>query len=248
MGIPCGPERCDGPAPRAVAFLLSSNVEFMCDVLVWFASLYIVPVCSVSCKLRCNIPEAPLHWLWTPWTHLHAYLQVVKPCCMGSMQVLYSLLLDHWDNAEKISLDADHGDAGGWDELGRAVQDARVLQPCRWLLVEATVPHAWLLPRCSAMLHAASAGAVAAAALAGTPQLACPLHFDQYLWVSCCISRCCYDAFHSRQGHMIDFCLPTSHSSCHPLLLCLSASFSYQKTRVKDFISDQAALKSTVIP
>ena len=65
------------------------------------------------------------------------------------------------------------------------MQDAAALQPCPWLVaVKAFVPHAWLLPRCSAILHAASAGAVAAALLAGIPQLACPLHFDQFCWVS----------------------------------------------------------------
>ena len=80
---------------------------------------------------------------------------------------------------------------GGWDALEKAVQDAAALQPCPWLVaVEPFVPHAWLLPRCSAMLHAASAGAVAAAMLAGIPQLACPLHFDQFLWVSFDLARC----------------------------------------------------------
>ena len=46
------------------------------------------------------------------------------------------------------------------------------------------VPHAWLLPRCAAILHAGGAGTVAAALLAGVPQVVCPLHFDQPAWVS----------------------------------------------------------------
>ncbi len=33
------------------------------------------------------------------------------------------------------------------------------------------------------MLHAGGAGTVAAALLAGLPQVVCPLHFDQPAWV-----------------------------------------------------------------
>ncbi len=76
------------------------------------------------------------------------------------------------------------GPAGGWQALGEALQTATALLPCPWIVaIEAYVPHAWLLPRCSVILHAASAGAVAAAMQAGIPQLACPLHFDQFFWV-----------------------------------------------------------------
>ena len=55
----------------------------------------------------------------------------------------------------------------------------------RWPLtvLHASVPHAWLLPQCAAVLHPASAGSSAAALLAGIPHLVAPLHFDQFLWV-----------------------------------------------------------------
>ncbi|KAK9826609.1 hypothetical protein WJX74_005493 [Apatococcus lobatus] len=83
---------------------------------------------------------------------------------------------------------------GGWDALEKAVHDAAAVQPCLWLLaVEDFVSHAWLLPRCSAMLHAASVGAVAAATIAGIPQLSCPLHFDQYFWADKMVWMGCGD-------------------------------------------------------
>ena len=45
------------------------------------------------------------------------------------------------------------------------------------------VPHSMLLPRCCAVVHHGGAGTTAAALTAGTPQLVCPLHFDQFNWV-----------------------------------------------------------------
>ena len=52
-----------------------------------------------------------------------------------------------------------------------------------WLVpLELPVPHDWLLPRCAALLHHGGAGTVAAALRCGTPQLVCPLHFDQQQW------------------------------------------------------------------
>ncbi|KAK9848831.1 hypothetical protein WJX84_003545 [Apatococcus fuscideae] len=43
------------------------------------------------------------------------------------------------------------------------------------------------------MLHAASVGAVAAATIAGIPQLSCPLHFDQYFWADKMVWMGCGD-------------------------------------------------------
>ena len=48
--------------------------------------------------------------------------------------------------------------------------------------VAASVPHAWLLPRCAAVLHHAGSGTTAAAAAAGVPQLTCPVMYDQHFW------------------------------------------------------------------
>lgn len=52
-----------------------------------------------------------------------------------------------------------------------------------WVLAVAqALPHAVVLPRCAALLHHGGAGTTAAALQSGTPQLVCPLHFDQHQW------------------------------------------------------------------
>ena len=50
------------------------------------------------------------------------------------------------------------------------------------LALEHPVAHDVLLPHCSVLLHHGGAGTVAAALRCGTPQLLCPLHFDQQQW------------------------------------------------------------------
>ncbi len=52
------------------------------------------------------------------------------------------------------------------------------------LRTAASAPHALLLPLCCAVVHHGGAGTTAAALAAGTPQLVCPVHFDQFAWVS----------------------------------------------------------------
>ena len=44
------------------------------------------------------------------------------------------------------------------------------------------VPHAWLLPRCAAVIHHGGAGTTAAAVRAGIPSLILPFFFDQAFW------------------------------------------------------------------
>ena len=57
------------------------------------------------------------------------------------------------------------------------------VDPCRadvfWMC---DAPHDWLLPRCVAALHHGGSGTCHAALRAGTPQLVCPLEFDQHFW------------------------------------------------------------------
>ncbi|KAL4436583.1 hypothetical protein ABPG75_003722 [Micractinium tetrahymenae] len=56
-------------------------------------------------------------------------------------------------------------------------------QQSPWLAaLQQPVPHDLLLPHCAAILHHGGAGTVAAALRCGTPQLICPLHFDQRQW------------------------------------------------------------------
>ena len=61
--------------------------------------------------------------------------------------------------------------------------DGDAIDPCDaavFYLQEA--PHDWLLPRCAVVLHHAGAGTCHAALHAGTPQVLCPLQYDQPYW------------------------------------------------------------------
>lgn len=74
--------------------------------------------------------------------------------------------------------------SSGWQPL----EDAHAaLEPPlrrRILLHAQPVPHQLLLPRVSLLVHPGGSGSVAAALLAGVPQLTFPLHFDQVMHVS----------------------------------------------------------------
>lgn len=64
---------------------------------------------------------------------------------------------------------------GGWTQLG----DSRL--PPGFLRVE-EVPHGWLFPRCSVVVHHGGAGTTAAGFRAGVPQVIVPFYFDQPFW------------------------------------------------------------------
>jgi sterol 3beta-glucosyltransferase len=63
----------------------------------------------------------------------------------------------------------------GWGSLGRTSLPT-------WAHVEADVPHAWLYPRSSAIVHHGGAGTTGAAVRSGVPSLIVPLGFDQQFW------------------------------------------------------------------
>jgi len=50
------------------------------------------------------------------------------------------------------------------------------------LLVTGYVPHDWLLPRLSTLIHHGGAGTTAKAVRAGTPSIIMPFFFDQFFW------------------------------------------------------------------
>lgn len=50
------------------------------------------------------------------------------------------------------------------------------------LLVGGYIDLAWLFPQCSAVVHHGGAGTTTEAALAGIPQVVCPVAFDQRFW------------------------------------------------------------------
>ncbi len=78
---------------------------------------------------------------------------------------------------------------GQWTELAEACAEragsAAGREACRDALValEGHGHHTALLPTCAAAVHHAGAGTVAAVLRAGVPSVACPLHFDQFMWV-----------------------------------------------------------------
>jgi UDP:flavonoid glycosyltransferase YjiC (YdhE family) len=76
-------------------------------------------------------------------------------------------------------------DAGSYQPLVEACHSIAKLDTAdAVLLAAADVPHAAHLPHCCAVMHHGGAGTTSAALAAGCPQLVCPLHFDQFQWVS----------------------------------------------------------------
>lgn len=69
---------------------------------------------------------------------------------------------------------------GSYQPLAEACQVSDSAEAANVLQAVAEVPHAALLPHCCAVMHHGGAGTTAAALAAGTPQLVCPLHFDQF--------------------------------------------------------------------
>jgi sterol 3beta-glucosyltransferase len=75
---------------------------------------------------------------------------------------------------------------GGWQPLADAYAalDPSSQQPLLFLQHQPLTCHHLLLAAADAVLHHGGSGTAAAALAAGTPQLICPLQFDQYYWVS----------------------------------------------------------------
>jgi hypothetical protein len=59
---------------------------------------------------------------------------------------------------------------------------AEKMNPAMLAIVTDFVPHGWLFPQCSAIIHHGGAGTVHTALAAGTPQVICPFHFDNDGW------------------------------------------------------------------
>lgn len=86
-----------------------------------------------------------------------------------------------------LCVDPSVGDTRDLDvhaEAGCAREDRWCRAYGGWLyLYPRAVPHQLLLPRCALLLHHGGSGTTAAALQCGTPQLLCPLQFDQHYWV-----------------------------------------------------------------
>lgn len=85
-----------------------------------------------------------------------------------------------------LCVDPSVGDTRDLDvhaEAGCAREDRWCRAYGGWLyLYPRAVPHQLLLPRCALLLHHGGSGTTAAALQCGTPQLLCPLQFDQHYW------------------------------------------------------------------
>lgn len=79
----------------------------------------------------------------------------------------------------RVLLDA-AGDPAWAEALRRAFENTHAGNAV--LVLEAAVPHAWLLRRCSAVLHHGGSGTTAAALRAGVAQVIVPMMMDQFLW------------------------------------------------------------------
>lgn len=75
--------------------------------------------------------------------------------------------------------------SGGWQPLADAYESLMAQGVCLgdMLLCSRPMAHQLLLPRCCMILHPGGSGTTACALSMGTPQLTCPLHFDQFFWV-----------------------------------------------------------------
>jgi hypothetical protein len=87
---------------------------------------------------------------------------------------------------------------GGWQPLADAytalhLQSGAHQTPSLFLQHKPLACHHLLLSAADAVLHHGGSGTTAAALAAGTPQLICPLQFDQFYWVS--LTVCSLRAF-----------------------------------------------------
>ena len=127
------------------------------------------------------------------------------PCT--TIQQLTSLLMSCWrEHCGQCWQLCSACSAGQWTELTTACAErasgassaiADTVWRDRVVALEGHGHHAAVLPSCAAAVHHAGAGTVAAVLRAGVPSVACPLHFDQFVWVRMprtlfeCGSSCC---------------------------------------------------------
>ncbi|GAA1748428.1 nucleotide disphospho-sugar-binding domain-containing protein [Streptomonospora arabica] len=115
---------------------------------------------------------------WTPPERLTAFLEAGEPplfAGFGSMPGSDPARLGREVVAAVRRTGARAVLATGWGGLADVAEADDVL-------VVGEVPHDWVFPRVSAVVHAGGAGAVGAALAAGRPQIVCPFHREQRFW------------------------------------------------------------------
>ena len=118
---------------------------------------------------------------WRPSPALARFLEAGPPplcVCFGSMTPADGARLGAFVREAAEQAEARLLVVQGWGEL---MTDAPL--PAH-VHVERDVPHAWLFPRCAAVLHHGGSGTTGAAARAGVPTIIAPLGFDQRFWAT----------------------------------------------------------------
>lgn len=115
---------------------------------------------------------------WTPPPGLEAFLaDGSKPVCIG----FGSMSQTKPEEATRLVLDAVERSGqraillSGWGGLAAKEKPKTVFQ-------SNNIPHSWLYPRMSAVVHHGGAGTTAAALRAGVPAVVVPFHGDQFYW------------------------------------------------------------------
>ena len=169
-----------------------------------------------------SLSPLPLPWLPCTAPHCrHAVNHVALHCpyCAGMLSCDPALPV-----LCRYAIILTSGCPGLHQELSLLSEEQRI----RLWLQPTAVPHQLLLPCCSLLLHPGGSGTTAAALLAGTPQVLCPLHFDQFAWVSLdlnlylCMRQCISvsqplpEALTKAEGHNLPPPLPPPPPSLQP--------------------------------
>ena len=140
----------------------------------------------------------PKPWDWPDWNHLTGYWFLDRPREWNPSAVVTEFLKAgpppvYLGFSSMIPRDPE----AAMDMLFRALRQARTrgivgtgwMTPETWdlpddVLVLDEIPHDWLFPRVSAVVHHGGAGTLAAAIRAGVPSIVVPFYADQPFWAA----------------------------------------------------------------
>ena len=121
----------------------------------------------------CTAGGAPVLYCGFGSAALRDGAAIAAACVAGGAAAGCSVLLAGGLGGGLPRPDGAAGDGAEGDAIDACDADVFYLQEA---------PHDWLLPRCAAMIHHGGAGTCHAALRASTPQVLCPLQYDQAFW------------------------------------------------------------------